>query len=88
MSSQDNIDNRQTAEHGGLIMNTINKPLPWIVILALLIMYDSVQSFLSKQAAFDAQTQCMLVADHVRDLRESMAAHGVQPLPTFPKELK
>lgn len=88
MASQDDIDNSQHAQNGGLILNIVNKPLPWICIFSLVLMFVSWQSGQAKQAAFDSQTQCMLVADHVRVLRESMAAHGVKPLPEFPKELK
>lgn len=39
-------------------------------------------------SAFDAKTQSLLAGDHIRELRESMAAHGITPLPKFPKRLE
>ena len=99
MASQDNIDNRQTTGDGGFILNSLNRPLPWVALAFIITIAVSVfcvyrvaqaenEADRAKQTAFDAQTQCLLVADHVRDLREDMAAHGVVPLPTYPKRLK
>lgn len=96
--SMDNIADGAIHDERNFSIN-LNNPLPWVCLAFIITVAVCVfcvyrvgqaeaEAKTAKQVAFDSQTQCMLVADHVRDLRESMAAHGVIPLPEFPNKLK
>lgn len=74
--------------------NSINKPLPWVsvaFIVAIFCVFEATKAIdasnAAKQAAFDAQTQSLLLRDYVDRLRIEMASHGIKP-PDYPQELK
>lgn len=72
----------------------LNRPLPWVCvafIVSIFCVFESTKatdaSNAAKQAAFDAQTQSLLLRDYVDKLRIEMASHGIKP-PDYPQELK
>ncbi len=70
------------------IDQSMNKPLPWFGILALIVIFMTAQSYqakdqaeVAKQTAWKAETESMMLREHVDSLRMEMAAHGIIPSP-------
>lgn len=96
IDEHDPYRNRVQADDGSSVSSTIhteiNSTLPWIVIataaafLALGIAIGSIGMTIigNKQnhdLAWNAQTECMLVKEHVDTLDHIMSAHGIVPPP-------
>lgn len=88
----DNIDNSQV-NHGGSILNIINRPLPWVCVaflIAIMCVYAATRAAdiaeQAKQTAWLAQTDALLLRDYTDKLRIELAAHGIKP-PDYPPEL-
>lgn len=69
----------------------INSPLPWFGMLALVVIFLTSQSYqakddaeAAKQTAWRAETESMMLREHVDQLRMEMASHGIMP-PPLPK---
>ena len=70
---------------------SVNKPLPWFGVLALIVIFMTAQSYqakdvaeVAKQAAWKAETESMMLREHVDSLRMELAVHGIMP-PPLPK---
>lgn len=77
-----------------LLKKITNEPLPWFGLLAIIAIFMTAQSYqakdaaeLAKQIAWKAETESMLLREHVDQLRMEMASHGIMP-PPLPKELR
>lgn len=89
-----NILSRDGAAAGGFIDQSTNKALPWfgvaVVIAAIALAiaaYALAVCHQAKQDAWQAETQSLLLRDHVDQLRFELASHGIKP-PEYPAELK
>ena len=76
-----------------LLKKMSNEPLPWFAMFALIVVFLTAQSYQAKErseqaknAAWEAQTQSLLLRDYVDHLRIELAAHGIKP-PDYPKNL-
>ena len=74
-----------------LLKKITNEPLPWFGVLSLIVIFMTAQSYLAKgdaeaakQTAWKAETESMMLREHVDSLRMEMAAHGMMP-PPLPK---
>ncbi len=73
------------------VKKVTNTPLPWFGLLTLIVIFMTAQSYqakdaaeLAKQTAWKAETESMMLREHVDSLRMEMAAHGMMP-PPLPK---
>jgi hypothetical protein len=74
-----------------LVKKITNSPLPWFGLLALIVIFMTAQSYqakdiaeLAKQTAWKAETESMMLREHVDSLRMELAVHGIMP-PPLPK---
>jgi hypothetical protein len=74
-----------------LLKRITNEPLPWFGMMALIIIFMTAQSYqakdsaeAAKQTAWRAETESMMLREHVDQLRMEMASHGIIP-PPLPK---
>ncbi len=89
------INNEGDGNSFSVLMKKItNEPLPWIsvaFIISIFCVFESTKAVdradAAKQAAFDSQTQSLLLRDYVDRLRIEVAQKGIKP-PDYPPELK
>ncbi len=77
-----------------LLKKITNEPLPWFGLLSLIVIVCTAYSVHSvgvaeqaRQDAWRAETQSLMLREHVDQLRFELASHGIIP-PPYPKEIK
>lgn len=77
-----------------LLKKISNEPLPWFGMFALIVVFLTAQSYQAKErseqaknSAWEAETQALMLREHVDQLRFELASHGIKP-PDYPTKLK